>query len=226
MSTMPHQFSTFFAGAMLAFAMLVRIALPLAAAGGCSSAHKNLGSNRVPGMAGDRDSDTARAGSDDSPSKESVAGSGSTPIVPRIIDETGPDNPAGLSAGEVTELIAGGPPGKLRWLYPYDGTVFPRGTRSPALMWEGDPDTDVVYLRMHSRAFDYKTILRAELGSGRVLWTNPMQPQVRVPQQVWEIAGQQTRGKTDPFSIELSTRVRGVVAGPVVSRFIVAPASI
>jgi len=44
----------------------------------------------------------------------------------------------------VKKLIAGGAPGGMNWLYPYDGTVFARGM---LLMWDGGV-ADVVYLHI------------------------------------------------------------------------------
>src|SRR5262245_3190121 len=47
---------------------------------------------------------------------------------PISIDGCGMDNLAGLSPEDAQKLVAGsGAPGGLRVLYPYDGTVFPRG---------------------------------------------------------------------------------------------------
>ena len=59
-------------------------------------------------------------------------------IQPISIDDCGASNPAGISADDATKLMAGGGgAGTLRWLYPYDGTVFPRGMLAPLLMWDG-----------------------------------------------------------------------------------------
>src|SRR4051812_15112815 len=43
------------------------------------------------------------------------------------LNSCGTDNPAGLDEKKVKALLAGGAPGSMRFLYPYDGTVFPRG---------------------------------------------------------------------------------------------------
>jgi hypothetical protein len=65
---------------------------------------------------------------------------------PIAIDDCGPNNAAGLSPDDVQLLKAGsGSADGLRWLYPYDGTVFPRGMLAPDLMWEGP--ADVIYVR-------------------------------------------------------------------------------
>ena len=178
---------------------------------------------------------------DTPPVNESHAMAGSSSTAPRALGSSGASaTPAagsnttaiddthglGLPDAEVDQLMAGGPIGRLRWLYPYAGTVFPRDMSSPTLMWDGDLDTEFVYLHLKSRTFEYKTILVPSIGSGQVLWTNPKQPQVRIPQAIWDLAGQRTQGRDDDLSVELSTRVRGVVAGPISTHVQIAPASI
>src|SRR5688572_7830071 len=61
----------------------------------------------------------------------------SLPLGPIAIDQTGADNPAGVSAADVQKLSAGGPAGSFKLLYPYEGTVFPRGLLAPLVMWSG-----------------------------------------------------------------------------------------
>jgi hypothetical protein len=142
------------------------------------------------------------------------------PHDPISIDQTGADNPAGLSTADVTKLVAGGAPGALRWLYPYDGTVFPRGLLAPLLMWEGAA-ADVVYLHIKSQSFEYKGVLKAAVDP-----TTMTAPQLTIPQDIWVKAGQQTNGKNDPFTLELTTRAGGVVAGPIKLTFNIAQATV
>jgi len=47
----------------------------------------------------------------------------------------------------------------LRILYPYDGTVFPRGLLPPTVMWDGS-GADALYIHLYARAFDYKAVLK------------------------------------------------------------------
>jgi hypothetical protein len=139
-----------------------------------------------------------------------------SPTGPISIDQTGAGNPAGLADAEVQKLIAGGPPGSMKWLYPYDGTVFPRGMIAPLLMWDG-PAADVVYLHIKAQAFEYKAVLKATAGMG---------PQLQIPQDAWDKAGQKTAGKSDTFTLELTARAGGVSAGPIVSHFTIAQATV
>lgn len=139
--------------------------------------------------------------------------------MPVSIDQTGSDNPAGLSASDVSALMAGGAPNGLKWLYPYDGTVFPRGLLSPLLMWDGG-NADVVYLHVKSQSFEYKGVLKATI--------DPMSnaPQLQFPQDAWDKAGQQTNGKNDPFTVELTVRANGMVQGPVTLHLTLAQATV
>ena len=66
-----------------------------------------------------------------------AASPGGGPLAPVFIDETGPKNPAGLSPQDITALLEGGPTEGRKWLYPYDGTVFLRGTLAPELPYAG-----------------------------------------------------------------------------------------
>ncbi|HKP59317.1 MAG TPA: hypothetical protein VJV78_21485 [Polyangiales bacterium] len=146
-------------------------------------------------------------------------GVSSKPHEPIAIDQTGAGNPAGASAADVMALAAGGPPGALRWLYPYDGTVFPRGLLAPLLMWQGTAG-DIAYVKIKSQSFEYKGVLK--------VGTDPvkMQPQITLPQEIWVKAGQQTNGKNDPFTLELTLRAGGQVQGPIALKFTLAQATV
>ena len=141
------------------------------------------------------------------------------PQGPISIDQTGADNPAGLSAADVQKLLAGGPAGNLRLVYPYDGTVFPRGLLAPLLMWEG-PAADAVYVHIKAKYFEYKGILKAAVDP------MSMAPQLVLPQDIWVKAGQKTAGKEDPFTLELTVRSQGAVSGPIALRFTIAQATV
>lgn len=164
----------------------------------------------------------ARAGHADAPNAGNRANSTAPPLV---IDEATAANPAGLATAEVRALMAGGPSGSLRWLYPYEGTVFPRGTLPPTLMWEG-PVPDAVYLHIQSSDFEYKGALKpaaeiplqAPLGVGPLVAASAAvapQPQLPIPQRVWDKACERTRGKLDTVTLQLTTLVAGQAAGPI-----------
>ena len=136
---------------------------------------------------------------------------------PVFIDQTGADNPAGLAAPDVQALLAGGDPGAMRFLYPYEDTVFPRGMLAPLLMWQGDMP-DVVYVHLKAKTFEYKAVLKAV--------ADQPGPMAVLPQDVWLKAGLQTKGRDDPFTLEITARSNGKVAGPIALHFNIAQATI
>ncbi len=135
-------------------------------------------------------------------------------IEPISIDNCAAGNPAGLSDTDVQALQAGGPTTGGRMLYPYDQTVFPRGMLAPTLMWEGGM-ADAVYVHIQASLFEYKGCLTP---------TGPNQ--LTLPQDVWDMAGQKTRGPSDPFVIEVTTRAAGAIAGPFTQHMTIAQATI
>lgn len=136
---------------------------------------------------------------------------------PVFIDQTGADNPAGLAANDVQALLAGGDPAGMRFLYPYENTVFPRGMLAPLLMWQGDMP-DVVYVRLKAKTFEYKAVIKAA--------ADQPGPMAVLPQDVWQKAGLQTKGRDDPFTLELTARANGKIAGPITLHFNIAQATI
>ena len=143
-------------------------------------------------------------------SMQSVAG----PLPPLLLDDCGAMNPGGLDPTAVQGLTKGGDPQNLRYLYPYDGTVFPRGLIAPLLMWDG-PNADAVYVHIHSNSFDYKGCFK------------PSGPnQVQLPQAIWQQATDRTGGATDPFLVELTTSTGGTASGPVAEHIVVAKATL
>ncbi len=114
------------------------------------------------------------------------------------------DCPGSLSPATVAALQAGGPvSASMKWLYPYDGTVFPGGLVAPTLQWAQSSPPDGVYLHLHSSLFDY---------TGCFAGGDP--PQLAVPQTAWDTAWEQGTGVNDPLSVELTTVAGGVVSGP------------
>jgi hypothetical protein len=134
--------------------------------------------------------------------------------MPVSIDECGANNPGSLSSAQISTLRTGGKPGAMRILYPYDGTIFPRGLASPTVMWDG-AGSDGVYIHIKASSFEYQGCLKVTAAG-----------QVQLPQSVWEKLGQQTQGARDPFSVELTTLKGQVASGPIAQRWIVAQATL
>jgi hypothetical protein len=143
---------------------------------------------------------TASAGSGSTPKPQSTPNT-SISREPITIDDCGATNPAGLSLADAQKLKAGsGSPGSLKWLYPYEGTVFPRGMLAPDLMWSGAGDA--VFVHIKSKIFEYSACLK------------PMTPgRITLAQDVWDNAGQRSFGKGDDYLIELSILSQGNVVG-------------
>lgn len=131
-----------------------------------------------------------------------------------MLDECGTPNPAGLDAQKVATLTAGGTATGARWLYPYKGTVFPRGMLAPTLMWDGAPG-DVVYLHITASLFEYKGCLRV---------TAPQQ--LQLPQEVWKKAGDQTLGPAAPFTVEVTVLGTKGAVGPLRTEIVIAQATL
>jgi hypothetical protein len=130
------------------------------------------------------------------------------------IDRCTTDAPSGLSAANVKALFAGGSPGSLRYLYPYSGTVFPRGLIAPTLMWDGG-SADYVYVHIKSSLFEYRGCL-APTATGQIL----------LPQDIWTTAGNYAHGASDPFVVSLTLISSGTVAGPISEPIVIAPATL
>ncbi|HEX4341462.1 MAG TPA: hypothetical protein VH062_36385 [Polyangiaceae bacterium] len=152
-----------------------------------------------------------------------VVGSGgaapvvSTPptLMPVSIDECAATNAAGLDAATTQTLMKGsGSAGMLRWLNPYDGTVFPRGLIAPLLMWDG-PVADVVYLHIKSSLFEYKGCLKPTGAN-----------QLQIAPMIWKQASDLARGASDPFVVELTASTGGTVSGPVTEKIVIAQATL
>jgi hypothetical protein len=145
------------------------------------------------------------------------AAASAVPAGPRgsaMIDECDAANPSGLGVAERQTLMAGGSATGMRWLYPYDRTIFPRGMLAPTLMWEG-ANAEFVFLHMKSSLFEYR---------GCLVPTAP--GQLLIPQAVWDTAGAQTLGSSDPMTIELTSMAGGVASGPIAQQLVIALATL
>jgi hypothetical protein len=103
--------------------------------------------------------------------------------------------PGSVPADVATALQAPGvQPGSARWLYPYDQTVFPRGLTAPVLQWADPPSgASAVMIHLRSMLLDYRVCL--PLGA---------EPNIAIPQAAWEAAGEQSLGKGDPLTVDVT----------------------
>ena len=164
--------------------------------------------------AGRRPSSTADSGA---PVEQAPGSNATTEITvePIAIDDCDASNTAGISADDANKLKAGGgSASSMKWLYPYEGTVFPRGMIAPDLMWDG-ADGDVAYVHIKSKIFEYWGCVKPTAAG-----------QIALKQDVWDKAGQRSQGKQDVYTLELSLLSQGKVTGPVTSHFQISQAAI
>ncbi len=128
-----------------------------------------------------------------------------------LLDELA--NPTGNAASE-----------NLRFVYPYDGTVFPRGILAPLLAWDwsvGDADAVRIHLETESGSFGWTgTFGRPEI----LAQTGGKFVQHPIPQNVWEVATNTASGKSDKLKVSLTVASGGVAYGPLEQSWVIAPA--
>ncbi len=117
----------------------------------------------------------------------------------------------------------------LRLLYPYEGTVWPRGLPAPLLMWQwSNSDADAVRVELETSSGSYRwsgTFGRPAIltQTGGAFVRHP------IPQDVWDTATQTAGGSTptgapDRVTVKLTVVKDGVAAGPIRQTWTIAPA--
>lgn len=117
----------------------------------------------------------------------------------------------------------------LAWLYPYDGTVWPRGLPAPLLMWSWDQnDADAIRIELSTDSGSFSWT--GTFGRPAIL-TQTGGKFVRhpIPQNVWDAAtrsaGQATMaGSSDKLTVKLTVAKGSVASGPIRETWIIAPA--
>lgn len=123
------------------------------------------------------------------------------------------DNQGNVSPADQTALQAGGgADANFRWLYPYDGTVFPRALRAPELQFAGAA-ADATYVKIAFGDYLYEGFFGA---------SSPVR--AAIPQDVWKGLTESAKG-TDQVKVEVSKLSGGQASGPVAETWTIAPAS-
>ena len=124
------------------------------------------------------------------------------------------DNPGGLSQGTQGQLQGGGSADpSFEWLYPYDGTVFPRGLLSPTLQLGGTA-ADATYVHVSFSELDYKGFF------------GPSSPtQIALSPQLWKTMTESATG-TDTVKIEVTKISGSQVTGPITESWRIAQGSL
>jgi hypothetical protein len=145
-----------------------------------------------------------------------VGGEGLGPAVADAATKTALGSPSGAGTAQ-----------GLKFLYPYDKTVFPRGLLAPLLQWDwagGDADAVQIELATSSGSFSWKgTFARpAILGATGKFIRHP------IPQDVWQMAtdtagGPTPNGMRDTLTVSLTVAKGGLAYGPVRETWTIAP---
>ncbi len=116
----------------------------------------------------------------------------------------------------------------LELLYPYAGTVFPRGMLAPLLMWRWTPgDADAIRIRLYTQSGSYDW--KGSFGAPAILGTTSGKfIRHPIPQDVWAAATQSAGGTladgtSDALKLELVLSNGGTTYGPIKRSFGVAP---
>ena len=103
----------------------------------------------------------------------------------------------------------------LDLLYPYDGTVFPRGLPGPAMMWSGGAEADIYRVRIHASTFDFTGYANAAPPSQYLLPT--------LPTDAWR---QLTDSATGPVTIEVQRHDGGNAYLPKIQSWTISTANL
>lgn len=134
---------------------------------------------------------------------------------------------------ELLALLAAGPTDDgadedFEFLYPYDGTLFPRGMLAPLLMWRWDEDdADAIRIELTTASGNYTW--SGTFGRPAVL-ADTSGDFIRhpIPQDVWKAITQSAGdglddGTSDTIQLSLAVAHDDVVYGPLTRTFAVAP---
>lgn len=130
-----------------------------------------------------------------------------------FIDGCPSGNPAGLDLASAQDVLSTAQLDPTqRFLYPYDGTVFPAGMEPPLLMWSG-PAADAALLRVRSGSVSYLGCLSPN-AEGQLLF----------PRQLWQRLEASAAGARAPIEVQLTTLQEGRASGPITQRLTIANA--
>ena len=137
----------------------------------------------------------------------------------------GGSGPAPGATGGQVGVLGGNPttPTSGKLLYPYDGTVWPRGLLAPLLQWDPGAYTfDAVLIKLHSKNFDYT----GTFAKNATPFIN-----IPIPQQVWHTLAYSNEGKGDDVTVtlvfeDITTPASPKAIGPFTQTWHVAPGTL
>jgi hypothetical protein len=130
----------------------------------------------------------------------------------------GPGGP--IPTSEVTTLQGSPTADPTRsFLYPYTGTVWPRGILAPLLQWTpGKADATAVWIHLASKTFTYD----GYFGRPAALAATSLYVRAPIPQDIWQQATESTAGN-DTLALSLVLLQGGAAVGPLTESWKVAP---
>jgi hypothetical protein len=139
-----------------------------------------------------------------------AADAATSPPIPGVAPDAAiPPLPGEVDASADPSIVGTG----FTWLYPYDGTVFPRGLPEPIVQFSGAA-ADVVYVHMSLPMADYQgyfpTVANGQADIGLAAWQ----------------ALTASAAPGDSLKVEVTKITAGVVAGPITERWTIAQGSL
>ncbi len=124
------------------------------------------------------------------------------------------DNPGNVGAGVQSQLTGGGSAdAAFKWLYPYDGTVFPRGLDAPVLQFAGTAP-DATLLQVSFSTVVYQGFYGASSPGA-----------VTMSPQLWQTITESATS-TDAVKVQLTKISGGQVTGPITETWTIAQGSL
>ena len=126
-----------------------------------------------------------------------------------------------VAASDVTKLETMGTApanaAELGFLYPYDGTVWPRGLLPPLLMWQSTHDANAVWVKLTQGNYTYEgTFSYSAQPAG-----SDARKRIRIEDDAWKTATQGNQG--DPLIVQVKILASdGTVYGPITQSWKVA----
>lgn len=128
---------------------------------------------------------------------------GSTSVTVKLVLT---ENPSGVPQTSIDLLHQGGSAdAQFRWLYPYDGTVFPRGLTSPTLQFGGTL-ADAVWVHAESQS-------QSIVYDGYFTEGGLPAPRVKLPDATWKAISYSV-GAGETLTIKVTKLTSGQVTGP------------
>ncbi len=124
------------------------------------------------------------------------------------------ENQGQLDAAAQAALRTGGTSDpSFAWLYPYDGTIFPKGLRAPVVQLNG-ASVDAIRVHVAFGDFDYEGF-----------WGASTPPRVELPQTVWDAITQSSTAQGDVV-VQVTKLQGGAASGPVQESWKIAQGSL